>query len=227
MGNPKITTCKKQWLIYYQLEKVHWFCLRSSTNPCLRLPDQTTVIWARQVQRLWWRLLKLRKSLPKIVKNMGVISTNHTFFALFTFCHPFVTTQKSTLSSRSWWKKRGPQSPTAACGRASAQQARSKTSRIFGCEIYIDLLRLFQQKKLSELFKTHNFWNPQGLEIGSKFDAVSSKGMFIHWTYKNLLQMVFRIQKRRVKKQLRGRKWVFGIQWPAWWGTWSRYVLRS
>lgn len=32
-------------------------------------------------------------------------------------------------------------------------------SKIFGCEIYIDLLRLFQQKKLSELFKTHNFWN--------------------------------------------------------------------
>lgn len=54
--------------------------------------------------------------------------------------------------------------------------------------------RLFQQKNCLN-FSRLTFWTPQGLEIGSKFDAVSSKGMFIHWTYKILLQMVFRIQK--------------------------------
>ena len=71
-------------------------------------------------------LAKARISLPEIVKNTGVIITNYTFFALFTFCHPFVTTQNSHFHEGPDEKEIA-QSPTAAFQRNRRDPRRQKS----------------------------------------------------------------------------------------------------
>lgn len=146
-GEPQITTCKKQWWISYQLEKTPPV-FSSDLQQTHASVYPTRRLWSEQVQRLWWRLLKLGNLYQKLKKKYGCHNRRLYIFRFVYFLPSLVTCYKFTLSSRSGWK-RGPQSPTAACGRvvrASVQQARSKTSKIFGCEIYRRFPRLFQQK---------------------------------------------------------------------------------
>ena len=130
---------------------------------------------------------------------MGVIITN-ACFALFIFCHPLLPTQiHNNRKRRKTFIKvlmkifLSPPPPHVA-ELLQCNRFRSKRWKSFACEIcsITWIYKTVSTIKLSELFKTH-FFGTVGLEI-DKFDVVSSKRMFIHWTYKTSCNS-FRIQK--------------------------------